>query len=350
MKKTLVATLLAVMLVFSLVACSDGSLDYTEVNLADDGYVTLKDYKDIGLDLSMFVSLPSETEMVNHLSHVKDHLTALDRACADGDIVNIDFAGTIDGVAFDGGSAEETFLLLGSDTMIDGFEDGIVGMSEGEVKTIDVTFPEDYGNDELNGKPAQFEITLNAVYDKSVLEDPEVIAHVEAETDSTDTVWTLISGYATVNKYPEKYLKSVADTIYKNYEYTYRMYGLMENMSTYGITDESCLEEAKKSVGDELIIYAFVQAEGLTYTEEEFNAKAEKLAATYGYASADEFKAAVDKKAIETEVYKDKVIERVTELSKISAEKRQEEFAEEVTGEATEAVTEPVETTAAVTE
>lgn len=80
-----------------------------------------------------------------------------------GDYVNIDFVGKIDGVAFNGGSAEGYELKLGSDTMIDGFEDGIVGMKLDEEKTITVTFPENYTT-ELAGKEATFDITLHKIY------------------------------------------------------------------------------------------------------------------------------------------------------------------------------------------
>ena len=79
-----------------------------------------------------------------------------------GDYVNIDFVGKIDGVAFNGGSAEGYELKLGSDTMIDGFEDGIVGMKLDEEKTITATFPENYMTD-LAGKEATFDITLHKI-------------------------------------------------------------------------------------------------------------------------------------------------------------------------------------------
>lgn len=80
-----------------------------------------------------------------------------------GDYVNIDFVGKLDGEVFDGGSGEDYELKLGSDTMIDGFEDGIVGMKLNEEKTITVTFPEEYVAD-LAGKEATFDITLNKIY------------------------------------------------------------------------------------------------------------------------------------------------------------------------------------------
>lgn len=102
-------------------------------------------------------------KMVENLREQQKSWGAVERAAADGDQVNIDFKGSIDGEAFDRGSAEGVPLTLGSGSMIGGFEEGIVGMKAGEEKSIDVTFPEDYSAEELAGKEAQFEIKLNGV-------------------------------------------------------------------------------------------------------------------------------------------------------------------------------------------
>ena len=87
----------------------------------------------------------------------------VERAAADGDKVNINYVGTRDGEAFDGGSAEDSDLELGSGRMIPGFEDGIVGMSAGEEKTLSLSFPEEYHNEELKGAAVEFKVTLNNV-------------------------------------------------------------------------------------------------------------------------------------------------------------------------------------------
>jgi FKBP-type peptidyl-prolyl cis-trans isomerase len=83
-----------------------------------------------------------------------------------GDTVNIDYTGTIDGEEFDGGSTngQGTDLVLGSGSYIDGFEDGIIGHKVGETFDVNVTFPENYGVDSLNGKDAVFSVTINGVY------------------------------------------------------------------------------------------------------------------------------------------------------------------------------------------
>ncbi len=88
---------------------------------------------------------------------------AVERAAVEGDKVNIDYTGTRDGEEFDGGSAEGSDLELGSGRMIPGFEDGIVGMSAGEEKVLQLTFPEDYHNEDLKGAAVEFKITLNSV-------------------------------------------------------------------------------------------------------------------------------------------------------------------------------------------
>ncbi len=84
-----------------------------------------------------------------------------DRPAQKGDTADIDFVGTINGVPLEGGSAQNYALELGSDSFIPGFEDGLVGMKVGEKKTIDLKFPEDYGNAEIAGKPVSFAVTLN---------------------------------------------------------------------------------------------------------------------------------------------------------------------------------------------
>lgn len=88
---------------------------------------------------------------------------AVERAAEDGDKVNIDYAGTRDGEAFEGGTARDSDLELGSGRMIPGFEDGIVGMKAGEEKTLQLTFPDEYHSEELQGAEVEFKVTLNKV-------------------------------------------------------------------------------------------------------------------------------------------------------------------------------------------
>jgi len=93
-----------------------------------------------------------------------------ERAAAEGDQVNIDFAGTKNGEEFEGGKAEGTDLELGSGRMIPGFEDGIVGMTAGEEKVVALTFPEDYHSEELKGAAVEFKIKVNEVKERKLPE------------------------------------------------------------------------------------------------------------------------------------------------------------------------------------
>ncbi|AHF03020.1 trigger factor [Marichromatium purpuratum 984] len=89
--------------------------------------------------------------------------TPVERAAAQGDQLTISFAGTMDGEAFEGGSAADVELELGSGRMIPGFEDGLIGATAGETRTLEVTFPEEYQVEALAGKPASFEVTVSQV-------------------------------------------------------------------------------------------------------------------------------------------------------------------------------------------
>ncbi|MFN3238255.1 MAG: trigger factor [Pseudomonadales bacterium] len=107
---------------------------------------------------------PEDVEtMIENLRTQRAEFVEVDRACQDGDQVNIDFAGTLDGEAFEGGTAEGSDVVLGSGSMIPGFEEGIVGMKAGDKKDVPVTFPEEYQAEDLAGKDAVFAITVNKV-------------------------------------------------------------------------------------------------------------------------------------------------------------------------------------------
>ena len=158
-----------------------------EVSVEIKPEVVLGDYK--GLEIE---AVPDEVsdEMIENEIDKQRHLNARhinidDRAAEDGDKVNIDFEGKVDGVAFEGGSAEDQELELGSGSFIPGFEEGIVSHEIGETFDIDVKFPEDYFNEDLKGKDAVFTITLNSI---AVEELPEVDDEFIKDISEFDTV------------------------------------------------------------------------------------------------------------------------------------------------------------------
>ncbi|MFR2650073.1 MAG: trigger factor [Gemmiger sp.] len=158
-------------------------------------YVTLPDdYADITIDADL--GQVSEEDIDNYitsnvLSKFSTTEQVTDRAAADGDTVNIDYVGRIDGVAFDGGDTKGNGadLTLGSGTYVDNFEEQIVGHNSGETFDVTVTFPEDYGNEDLNGKEAVFETTLNYIEDTVTPElSDEWVAENLAATMSLNNV------------------------------------------------------------------------------------------------------------------------------------------------------------------
>lgn len=126
--------------------------------------VTLSDIS--AYEITRYKAEVNEANVDNMIEVLRKHQatwSVVERAAADGDQVDINFLGTKDGVEFAGGKADNHKLVLGSKSMIPGFEEGIVGMKAGEQKTISVTFPEDYQADELKGAAVEFLITVNAV-------------------------------------------------------------------------------------------------------------------------------------------------------------------------------------------
>ncbi len=107
-------------------------------------------------------------EMIETLRKQRQTWTAVDRAAADADLVNIDFIGRKDGEEFQGGAGKGSNLQLGSERMIPGFEAGIIGKKAGDVFTLPLTFPEDYQAAELAGAAVEFEITLNTVSEQTL--------------------------------------------------------------------------------------------------------------------------------------------------------------------------------------
>ena len=112
-------------------------------------------------------------EMIDKLRKQRTEFVEVERAAQDGDTVHIDFKGFVDGEAFEGGSAENVPLVLGSGSMIDGFESGLLGAAPGDERTIEVSFPEDYRAENLAGKPATFEIKVLRVAEPKMPEIDE---------------------------------------------------------------------------------------------------------------------------------------------------------------------------------
>lgn len=365
MKKTLALALTGVMLVLSLASCG-GAKDYVNYAKTDlSAYVTPGEYKNLTIELPHLdpVDDAAVDAEIDEVLAAHAGLTTVDRAAENGDTVNIDYVGRLDGVAFENGADTDSELILGDGGMIDGFEDGIVGMVAGETKIVDATFPDPYeSNPDLAGKTAQFEITLNAVKASSVpeLTDEFVLelagddhSHIDAEhVESVKTVedyrayvreqlektyeeklrenkylytWTAIVNGCTVSAYPERAVRQYGNDLY-NYNCTwfnamgYSQYGLtLENL---GITKENCMEDARSDIKEELCLWAVAKANNITVSEAEFNAKLDALVASAneslsegeGY-TAESYMKTTTYQSVETKALYDKIVGEAIETA-----------------------------------
>lgn len=179
-----------------LTGCS-GSAD-GNVNL---GTVTLSEYKGVTVNIEAPEVTDEEVDTkVETILAQNPNEVEVDRAAKEGDIVNIDFKGTKDGEAFEGGSAEDQDLELGSGKMIEGFESGLIGAKKGETKTLNLTFPEDYREESLAGQPVVFEVTVNSVKEEQEAElNDDFVKRVSKEE------------YQTVDAYKESIREDLLD-------------------------------------------------------------------------------------------------------------------------------------------
>ena len=169
---------------------------------------TLGQYK--GLTIAKTAPQKVKTSDVDaELSKVRERnarfIEVTDRAVQDGDQVNLDYSGKVDGVAFEGGTAEKQTLTIGSHTFIEGFEEQLVGMNIGETRDINVTFPAEYHAEELKGKPAVFTVKINGI---TVKELPEL----------DDEFAKDVSEFSTLKDYKADIKKSIADRYAKDAE------------------------------------------------------------------------------------------------------------------------------------
>ena len=133
--------------------------------------IKLGAFEDISVTKPVADVAPQDLEtMIEKLREQRKSFLAVDRAAALEDQVTIDFSGTVDGEAFDGGQAEGNKLVLGSNSMIPGFEDGVVGLKTGDEQDVTVTFPEDYQAEDLAGKQAVFAIKVHEVAESTLPE------------------------------------------------------------------------------------------------------------------------------------------------------------------------------------
>ena len=155
-----------------------------EPKVSEMGKITLPDFKTIFVTVAPMENVTQEEVDAVIQQALAESPEVVEDAAKEGDTVNIDYSGSIDGVKFDGGTAEKQDLKLGSGQFIPGFEDQLIGAKAGETVTVKVTFPEKYGNADLAGKAAEFEVKVNEVKREPELSD-EWVKNYDGTTAET---------------------------------------------------------------------------------------------------------------------------------------------------------------------
>lgn len=212
-------------------------------NIKATDYVTLPDLSTISVALSDVQ--PSDEDVAAALESymVTELVTDTDILVEDGDKINLDYVGYVDGVAFDGGNTQGagTDLTIGSGSYIDDFEEQLIGYAPGAKVEVNVTFPENYGNEELNGKDALFNVTINGIYQTTTPTDEYVAEHYSdmgstyaeleeavinslLEANVEEAAWNKMLEETEVKEFPEEYLANILETTLYMYQYEYDYY------------------------------------------------------------------------------------------------------------------------------
>lgn len=288
-----------------------------------------------------------------------------------GDTINISFVGKIDGKEFEGGSSESTDITVGTTQMIDGFVEGLIGKKVGETVTLNLTFPDDYGKTDLQGKAVEFKVTINSKKKivvpklnasfvkknskyKTVKEykegvKKELLNQKQKSIDSTvkQELWSRIINKSKAKKYPEKELNeamSQANKLEESYKAQAQNYGMEWEtyLKTVMRTDKKGFEKlkqeyAKNIVFNRMVMYSIARSENISLSNREYKKEILKILEDNGY-DEESFKKAFGKD-IETyadeqnwrqKILFDKVLDKVMkDGKKVSQKEYQKIVAEE---------------------
>ena len=275
--------------------------------------VNLGKYK--GIEIKKVEYNVSDEDINHELSHIAEHnarlVTVEDRPVEKGDTTIIDFEGFVDGVAFEGGKAENYELEIGSGRFIPGFEDQIIGMKIDEEKYIKVTFPEDYPSKNLEGKEATFKIKLHEIKKKELPEINDEFAKdarefdtladwkksikEKLEKDNTSKAKFEMEDAAieevcknTEIDIPSGMIETALDNIEQDMEgrMQYQGMNLEQYLKIIGKTKQEFRDEyreqAEKQVKINLVLEAIMKDAKIEVTEEEIGAKIKEMAEMYG--------------------------------------------------------------------
>lgn len=366
MNKKLKFIALFVMTAVMLCACGKNNVDDPSsdghIEVDPDEYVKLGDYSNLSAEVDCYnyteddVKYCIDNDMQYYVDYMANYFN-LDlydytvdvsaNTVALGSNVNIDYVGKIDGVAFEGGSAQGAHLVIGSGSFIPGFEDGLLDKQVGETVDLDLTFPENYSNTDYAGKDAVFTVSINSIDIKSMPEyTDELITTLGIGEDITtyqqyedyvreylqnscdeaneemrkESIWNAFYSSCEISAPPQYMINSFYEDLNEYYE-TYAQYYNTDleslissqgmDMETFVVQNmEAATEEAKR----ELAYMALAKAENIVVDDAVIQEAAEAEYALYGYESADVMIQTMGKENFSSYVMRQKVLERLEEL------------------------------------
>ncbi|MDD3414399.1 MAG: trigger factor [Lachnospiraceae bacterium] len=351
MKRRLLVLGTATIMALSLIGCgSEKEKALSSIN--PDKYVTLGDYK--GLTVSLDSVEVTEEEIQDKidtaLKNNAEKKEITDRPIQKGDIVNIDYVGTKDGKAFEGGtSAEGGYeLTIGSNSFIEGFEEGLIGSKIGDTVELPLTFPEDYHSEDLKGQDVVFTVSVNSISEETVPQlSDEVAAKIDkecktvaeykekvkqdlisskkqsAQSSLNTKIFELACSNATVKNTPEWLVENKIVSYRESAELFAKNYNMefADFLSAMGQTEEQFTETSKTyaatAADQALITYAIAKAEKLTLTDEELQDAITLYTTNGGYETEEKFKEETDMESFEEYLVKNKVLEMLVENAKL---------------------------------
>ena len=338
MKKKLLTAIVMGIMIAALTGCgesadstiaADSPATYSDIDF-NEYITTMPEYKGIEVTVDK-VNVTDEDVQ----SYIDDALTTAgygettdvtDRAVKEGDTVNIDYEGKLNGAAFEGGTAQGKDLVIGSNSFIDGFESGLVGANIGDTLDLNLTFPENYGSEELKGQDVVFTVTVNSISETKLPElTDEIAAALNAEyptaagytefakeavtkdaesthaDDVQSAVWKAVYGAAVIADPPQQIIDENVTKVTDSLNMYAEKYGIEvdEFVQSYlGSTMDEFTESAQKiseqSARETVLIRVIAAKEGIDVTQDEIDAELETDATANGYDSVDAYKEEVN--------------------------------------------------------
>ncbi len=314
--------------------------------------VELGQYK--GIEIEKVVHNVTDEDVDNEIKKIQDKnsrmIEVTDRPVKDGDTLTIDYAGFTGDVQFEGGTAQNQTLVIGSKTFIPGFEEQLIGKNIGEEVEVNVTFPEEYHSEDLKGKDAVFKVTVHEIKEKELPALDDEFAKDVSEFDTLDELKAdtrkkleadakekerMENGNKVIEKIvndsnvevPEVLVEREIDYQARNYEQQFRMQGFagkeVEDLINNLVNQykENYKEQAVLNVKTDLVMSAIIEKENIAATEEELTEELKKLGEAYNveedkFENFKESMLSSSRQYIEESIQKRKVVDLIIEETK----------------------------------